>query len=280
MPIRYEVWSTLRGGEAYNPANIYPSSSETITVNQFSEFSLRLSYYDYTYSSPEPSTWEFKYCKMNGYFPDKTTFITDNFETTEANYYPYGTNLPDRHHYYVDIPFDSRFSSQIGSTKYSVIFMDANNSVVASMPFQITVQSPDEKGLLSKTYELDFCTKEKPLIIKLSQGDINFKFTFRVKTKYGTIDTTGISLNNTCLRGILPNGIPLNLLKVPTTNTNYYGEGLVWTITLDGRLNGIGKLITSVPGEYIVAFSFCNYDNKNTEQLTIQRIKFVIEAMA
>lgn len=280
MAIKYEVWCAVRGGEeAYDPAKIYPSSRETINVMQFSEFSLRFSHLN-SFSQPEPSTWAFAYCKLNGLLPDGTTFMTEEFPTDHSTEFPYKSLLSSDGQYYVDIPYDEHFSSQIGNTRISVIWMDANKAVVASMPFQITVQSPDEKGLLSKTYELDFCTKERPLVIKLSQGDSNFRFTFRVKTKYGKIDTKQISINNTCLRGVLPNGTPLELLKVPTTNSNYYGEGLVWTITLDGRLNGIGKLITSVPGEYIVAFSFCNYDNKNTEQFTIQRIKFVIEAMA
>lgn len=280
MAIKYEVWCAVRGGEeAYDPAKIYPSSRETINVTQFSEFSLRFSHLN-SFSQPEPSTWTFAYCKLNCLLPDGTTFMTEEFPTDHSTEFPYKSLLSSDGQYYADIPYDERFSSQIGNTRISVIWMDANKTVVASMPFQITVKSQDKNGLLSKTYELDFCIKEKPLVIKLSQGDSNFRFTFRVKTKYGKIDTKQISFNNTCLRGVLPNGTPLELLKVPTTNSNYSGEGLVWTITLDGRLNGIGKLITSVPGEYIVAFSFCNYDNKNTEQLTIQRIKFVIEAMA
>lgn len=280
MAIKYEVWCAVRGGEeAYDPAKIYPLSRETINVTQFSEFSLRFSHLN-SFSQPEPSTWAFAYCKLNGILPDGTTFMTEEFPTDHSTEFPYESLLSSDGQYYVDIPYDERFSSQIGNTIISVIWMDANKTVVASMPFRITVKSQDENGLLSKTYELDFCTKEKPLVIKLSQGDSNFRFTFRVKTKHGSFDTTNISYNNTYLNGVLPNGEPLGFIKVPSTNSNYAGEGLVWTITLDGRLNGIGALITSVPGEYIVAFSFCAYDNKNTEQLTTQRIKFIIEPIA
>ena len=284
MGIRYELWSTVRGGDPYDPASIYPSSSETIKVKQFSEFSLRLSYRNRVYQSPEPSTWDFKYCKMHGLLPDGTTFMTEDYPTVGSNVFPYGSTISlsqqyvidSQKQYYVDIPFDERFSSQIGSTKYSVIFMDENKSVVASMQFQITVEDPAVKGMISRTYDLDFCPKDPPIVIKLSQDNTSFQFIFRVKTKYGTLGSSRFITNNTYLRGVLPNGEPLDV-KVSATSSNYYNEGIVYTITLDGRTDAIGALMTSAPGEYLAAFSFCDNTTKHAEQITMQRIKFIIE---
>lgn len=287
MSITYEYWITI-SGQIYEYSTA--SSVKNFTVNRHdSNFNFRFVVKRYTYSSPEPSTFDFTKAKLKGKLQDDTEIVIDNLPVTRrtdgpySNFYGgYETGLD-----VITVPFDERFSEQIGTSAYVLVLGTENEPDIASWQFKIQVVDNSADSIKQIDIKLDVDSHKKPVRVYLSQYDKNFKLVFhlycsngvwsRDRVKYSSSSSYTYAILSAYLRGVRPDGIIID------DEVTYTYSGSMWNfesymVVIDGTVNDIGEKITQVPGEYITAITlYRTWPLPKMDMNTLQRVIFHIE---
>lgn len=278
MPIIYDKWITI-SGQIYDYST--GSNITQFTINQsLSDFNFRFVVDTASYYPPQPSTMSFSKAKLKGKLPDSTEFMIEDINVANRNDGPYKT-FNDTGHDIIIVPFDSRFISQIGTSAYVLILCDSGGSEVASWRFKVRVVNDSGEAVRKIERTIDLFPHWNPLDIYLNQNDLNFVLTFKIVCSKGvwTKDRYqyGDVFVRTYMRGVRPDGYKIDK-EVGFTYSGVNTDITNYTITVDGRSDSVGEILTSVPGDYIVAFTLQNsVVSPKIDLNTTQRVRIHIE---
>lgn len=293
MPIIYEYWITIYGQiYEYSTASSVKSFSVKHNDNNFN-FRFVVKRYTKYYDGPEPSTFDFTKAKLKGKLPDGTEIVINNLPVVRrtdgpySNFYGgYETGLD-----VITVPFDERFSEQIGTSAYVLVLGTENEPDIASWQFKIQVVDNSSDSIKQIDIKLDADSHKKPVRVYLSQYDKNFKLVFhlycsngvwsRDRVKYSSSSSYTYAILSAYLRGVRPDG---EIIDDVVTYDIYSGS--MWNfeshmVIIDGTMNDIGEKITQVPGEYVTAITlYRTWPSPKMDMNTLQRVIFHIEPIA
>lgn len=278
MPIIYDKWITI-SGQIYDYST--GSNITQFTINHsLSDFNFRFVVDTASYYSPKPSAMSFSKAKLKGKLPDATEFMIEDIDVvyrTDGPYKAYDGTGCD----VVTVTFDSRFTSQIGTSAYVLILCDSGGSEVASWRFKVRVVDDSGEAVRKIERTIDLFPHGNPLDIYLNQNDSNFVLAFKVVCSKGvwTKDRYqyGDVFVRTYIRGVRPDGYKIDK-EVGFTYSGVNTDITNYTITVDGRSDSVGEILTSIPGDYIVAFTLQNsVVSPKIDLNTTQRVRIHVE---
>ena len=281
MSIVYEKWITITGTiKDYSTA----SSITGFSIKRSeTNFGFRFIVRPETYDSPEPSTFEFTKAKLKGKLPDGTEFQIDNLSAeirTDGPYKYYNGSGRSA----ITIPFDERFTSQVGTGAYVLIMGTESNPNVASWQFKIQVVNDENESINQISVDLDMDPHKPPLHMHLNQYDTNYKLIIHLYCSNGVWTPDDYSSNITYLmrayiRGIRSDGeIIDDLVAYSYTGSRYSINS--YQIVIDGTTDAIAEKLTAVSGVFTIAFTLRGISPKPERDMnTSQRVVFHIEPL-